>query len=201
MADSSAGWGNFPGVVLALSTGQELGLLAMAAVFIAFALASAFLFPRARPDFPGKQGVRWFSILSLVLMVAMLAAVFALAREPEESEARGEGGTSGETQMPGQTQTEPSGEGGQGSGGAPTIGDAGAGKTVFASAGCGGCHTLANAGSSGEVGPSLDEAKSPYELVVDRVTNGRGAMPSFADQLDEEEIQNVAAYVAQAAGG
>lgn len=195
------GWGNFSGVPLALNTGQELGLFAMAAVFIAFALACAFLLPRARPDFPGRRGVRWFSALSLVLMVAMLAAVFALAREPEESEARGEGSTAGETQMPGQTQTEPSGEGGQGSGGAPPEADPEAGKTVFASSGCGGCHTLADAGSSGEVGPSLDEANPPYELVLERVTNGRGAMPSFADQLDEEEIKNVAAYVAQAVGG
>ena len=103
--------------------------------------------------------------------------------------------------MPGQTQTEPSGEGGQGSSGAPPEGDPKAGKAVFASAGCGGCHTLADAGSSGQVGPSLDEAEPPFELVVERVTNGRGAMPSFADQLDEEQIRNVAAYVAQAVGG
>ena len=42
---------------------------------------------------------------------------------------------------------------------APAAGDAAAGKEVFASAGCAGCHTLADAGSTGTVGPNLDEAK------------------------------------------
>ena len=32
------------------------------------------------------------------------------------------------------------------------------------------------------------------------VTNGMGAMPSFADQLSEEQITEVAAYVSAAAG-
>ena len=49
-------------------------------------------------------------------------------------------------------------------------------------------------------GPNLDEAKPSAELVVDRVTNGMGAMPSFADQLSEEQITEVAAYVSAAAG-
>jgi mono/diheme cytochrome c family protein len=80
-------------------------------------------------------------------------------------------------------------------------GDADAGKAVFASAGCGSCHVLADADASGAVGPNLDESKPSADLVVDRVTNGMGAMPPFKDQLSEEEIANVAAYVAQAAGG
>ncbi len=69
------------------------------------------------------------------------------------------------------------------------------GKEIFAQAGCGSCHTLAAAGSTGNVGPNLDEAKPPAELVVDRVTNGKGAMPSFKDQLSEEQIQAVADFV------
>ena len=174
----------------------------MAAVFIAFALASSFLIPRARPDFPGRRGVRWFSALSVALMLAMLSAMFVFAREADEGEAaHGEDARPSETQMPGQTQTEPSSEEGAGSGGSRPEGDAAAGQAVFNAAGCGGCHTLAEAGASGEVGPNLDEAKPPYDLVLERVTNGKGAMPSFSDQLDEEEIRNVAAYVAKAAGG
>ena len=43
--------------------------------------------------------------------------------------------------------------------GAELTGDATAGKAVFTSAGCGGCHTLADAGANGNVGPNLDEAK------------------------------------------
>ena len=70
------------------------------------------------------------------------------------------------------------------------------GASIFASAGCGGCHTLADAGSSGTVGPNLDEAKPSKELAVDRITNGRGGMPSFKDQLSEEQIEAVAEYVA-----
>ncbi len=80
-------------------------------------------------------------------------------------------------------------------------GDPEAGKEVFSSAGCGSCHVLEDAGASGAVGPSLDDAKPDYELVVDRVTNGKGAMPSFSDELSEEQINDVAAYVVEATSG
>lgn len=73
------------------------------------------------------------------------------------------------------------------------------GKTIFAQT-CASCHTLADAGTSGTVGPNLDQSKPSKELVVDRVTNGRGAMPSFKDSLDRAQIQAVADYVSSAAG-
>ena len=76
-----------------------------------------------------------------------------------------------------------------------TSGDAAAGKEVFASAGCGGCHTLSAAGSSGSVGPNLDDASPSYDHVVTQVTNGGGAMPSFKNDLTEQQIQDVAAFV------
>ena len=76
-------------------------------------------------------------------------------------------------------------------------GDASNGAKVFASAGCGGCHTLEAAGSSGTVGPNLDQAQPDPSLVTQRVTNGQGAMPSFADSLSEQEIADVAAYVSE----
>lgn len=75
-----------------------------------------------------------------------------------------------------------------------------AGKDVFASAGCGSCHTLADAGSSGNIGPVLDTTRPDAALVTDRVTNGQGAMPSFKGQLSEDEIAAVAAYVSSVAG-
>ena len=75
-----------------------------------------------------------------------------------------------------------------------------AGKQVFASAGCTSCHTLADAGSSGNVGPNLDEAKPAFDRVVDRVTNGRGVMPPFKDQLSGQQIKDVATYVSSVAG-
>jgi uncharacterized membrane protein len=75
------------------------------------------------------------------------------------------------------------------------------GKQVFASAGCAACHTLADAGATGTVGPNLDAAKPSASLVAERVRNGQGAMPSFAGQLSEEDIAAVAAYVSHAAAG
>jgi mono/diheme cytochrome c family protein len=81
------------------------------------------------------------------------------------------------------------------------IGDAKTGEEVFSAAGCGTCHTLAAANASGTIGPNLDEAKPAVDLVVDRVTNGSGVMPSFRDKLSEEQIQAVATYVNDAAGG
>jgi mono/diheme cytochrome c family protein len=73
------------------------------------------------------------------------------------------------------------------------------GKSIFTTS-CGSCHTLGDAGTSGAVGPNLDEAKPSAELVVDRVTNGQGAMPSFKDSLDAQQIQAVSEYVSGAAG-
>ena len=80
-------------------------------------------------------------------------------------------------------------------------GDAAAGKEVFASAGCAACHTLSEANASGTVGPNLDDAKPSDELVVQRVTLGQGGMPSFKDQLQPQQIADVAAFVSSATGG
>ena len=76
-----------------------------------------------------------------------------------------------------------------------------AGKAIFTGAsGCTGCHTLADAGSSGTVGPNLDDAKPSFDLAFDRVTNGQGAMPSFKTSLTDQQRADVAAYVSSAAG-
>jgi len=94
--------------------------------------------------------------------------------------------------------------GGEATGGETTAGggQAGkpAGKAIFDSAGCGGCHTLAAAGTNGNVGPNLDAAKPPKALVIQRVTNGMGVMPSFKGSYSEEEIAAVADYVSSNAG-
>jgi len=80
-------------------------------------------------------------------------------------------------------------------------GNPAAGKTVFANAGCTGCHTLADANSHGNVGPNLDQAKPPLSLAVLRVTKGAGAMPAFKGQLSDKQIADVTAYVVKASGG
>lgn len=93
-----------------------------------------------------------------------------------------------------------------GTGKAPTGTAAGAnsggtdGKSIFASAGCGGCHTLKDAGSSGTIGPNLDDTKPSLALAITRVTNGKAPMPAFKGQLTDAQIKAVAKYVTSVAG-
>lgn len=83
-------------------------------------------------------------------------------------------------------------------------GDATAGKQVFASSGCAGCHTLKDAAATGNVGPNLDSVKPAFELVVTRVSLGKSPMPAFSKaqggQLDDQQIADVAQYVSTVAG-
>jgi mono/diheme cytochrome c family protein len=82
----------------------------------------------------------------------------------------------------------------------PAKGDPAAGKQVFATSGCGSCHTLADAATTGTVGPNLDESKPTATLVRTRVTNGKGTMPSFRERLSAQQLEDVVAYVSSAAG-
>ena len=74
------------------------------------------------------------------------------------------------------------------------------GKSVFVQAGCGSCHTLKAAGSSGTVGPNLDQLKAAEPRVLKQVTNGGAVMPAFKGRLTPAQIQAVAKYVASVAG-
>jgi mono/diheme cytochrome c family protein len=183
------------GALGALATGNKVGIAVVAGVFIAFALASSFLLPAFRPQFPGRR-LGLFVGVTILLTAGMLATIIALAGEPTEArEAEGAPGatTTAPTTAPA-TTTQPGST-------TPSAGDAAAGKAVFASAGCGSCHTLQAGGSTGTVGPNLDDAKPPTGLVVDRVSNGKGVMPPFKDQLSPKQIQDVAAFVSSSAGG
>jgi cytochrome c553 len=71
-----------------------------------------------------------------------------------------------------------------------------AGAKVFASAGCGSCHTLSAAKSTGQTGPNLDQLKPSYDAVVRQVSNGGGGMPSFASKLSTGQIRDVASFIA-----
>jgi hypothetical protein len=55
--------------------GHEIGLIVVAAIFIAFALVCSFLVPRYKPDFPGPTGLSTFVIVSVVMFGLMVAAV------------------------------------------------------------------------------------------------------------------------------
>ena len=80
-------------------------------------------------------------------------------------------------------------------------GDSTKGKAVFASAGCGNCHTLAAAKASGTIGPNLDSLEPDYRAVTAQVTNGGAQMPAFKSQLSAQQIADVAAYVVTSTGG
>jgi mono/diheme cytochrome c family protein len=73
--------------------------------------------------------------------------------------------------------------------------------TTRAQPACGACHTLSDAGSAAEVGPSLDELRPDAERVAKAVREGVGVMPPYRGKLDDEEIRAVADYVARVAGG
>jgi mono/diheme cytochrome c family protein len=162
-------------------------LLIVAISFIAWAIITAIFVPKRSPTFPRRLDA--YILVSVLLFVSQMTAVVWVTgtQEVEEAHASEAGGEGGE----GETTAPPPATGG---------GDAAAGKQVFETAGCASCHTLADAGAKGAVGPNLDDAKPPAELVIDRVTNGKGGMPSFKGQLSEQQIEDVAAYVSTAAG-
>lgn len=92
-------------------------------------------------------------------------------------------------------------------GAAPPEVPGGPGAQVFANNGCGGCHTLAAAGSGGTVGPDLDEVLPGQSLaeieedIVDpekEIAKGYppGVMPSnFGQTISKKEIEQLAEYL------
>jgi mono/diheme cytochrome c family protein len=129
----------------------------------------------------------------LFLLLGVVALGAAGCGGEEEVSPTAENAEDGDTT---EAETEEEGDGD----GAAAEGDAEAGADIYNEQACGGCHTLEAAGSSGSIGPNLDESQPDFELVVERVTNGSGAMPSFSDKLSEDEINNVAAYVVESTG-
>jgi cytochrome c oxidase subunit 2 len=100
-----------------------------------------------------------------------------------------------------------------GGGGATTAGGGGAvdGKTLFTSIepSCANCHTLADAGASGQVGPNLDEVlkgkdeafiKSSIVEPDKEIAPGftKGIMPpNYAETLDPQEIDALVSYLSK----
>ena len=155
-----------------------------AAVLVVFSLVVSIVIPRRDPGFPGKN-IGIFTAVAITLVVIVLATVEIVGGEHEA-----EGSEGGGESVPAETD---GGEGGS------TEGDAAAGEAVF-TANCGSCHTLEEAGTTGTVGPNLDESTLDVDAVVAQVENGGGGMPPFGGQLSEEEIANVAAFVVASRG-
>ena len=80
-------------------------------------------------------------------------------------------------------------------------GDSKKGSSVYVSGGCGNCHTLKAAHSTGTIGPDLDGLKPDYRAVTAQVTNGGGQMPAFKKTFSTQQIADVAAYVVTSTGG
>ena len=182
-------------------TGYQVALVVVAASFIVFALVAALVVPRTRPSFPGRR-LDVFLLVCAAFFVAQLTAVLLLAEIGEADEPAKQESASGETTPPTQTETtSPQTTTTTATTGAPAAGDPVAGKAVFTgSAGCSSCHTLADAGATGNVGPNLDDLKPSYDAVEKQVTNGGGVMPAFKDTLTEKQIEDVSAYVSSVAG-
>ncbi|HEV2875169.1 MAG TPA: c-type cytochrome [Thermoleophilaceae bacterium] len=86
------------------------------------------------------------------------------------------------------------------------------GEQIFTAAGCAGCHTLAKANATGNIGPSLDELAaaageqdgSPEDYVNESlldpdavVADGfqPGVMPSYEGRLNDEQLQALTEYL------
>ncbi len=61
-------------MLLALSTAHKLGLGLSGLAFVLFALISAMVIPRSRPEFPGRN-LGWFVFVSILFFVGMMSAV------------------------------------------------------------------------------------------------------------------------------
>jgi mono/diheme cytochrome c family protein len=135
--------------------------------------------------------VRLFGFLAGIFALGLIAIIYVLASNGLGSSegsnvqpAATQASTSTETQAaPTQTQTAQ-----------PPVGP---GRDLFAST-CGACHTLAAAGTTGTVGPNLDDLKPDQETVRGAIQAGPGAMP--ANLLTGAQAQQVAAFVAMSAG-
>jgi len=131
--------------------------------------------------------MRRLPLLALTVLLVLLLAACGGSDDQD---------TSPET-VQGETPTAET-ENGEGDGGE---GDAEAGASLFTEQGCGSCHTFADAGSTGTTGPNLDEAQPSFDAAFQQIQNGGGVMPAYGEQLDDEQIANLAAYVSERAGG
>ena len=184
-------------------TRNEIILGLFAFLLVLFSLVVALVVPRRDPTFPGKN-LRLFVVVAVLLVVGMLAAVEVFGAEHQAREGDGHAQTTETTT--GVTET------GQTETGAAE-GDPAAGKQVFTSAGCNACHTLSAAGSTAQTGPNLDEGLKGKDAAFIResivnpdadVTEGfsKELMPeTYGEQLSEEELANLVAFLVQATSG
>lgn len=214
--------------VLHLASSGDKGFFDAAFLYISggalvvMALAVAFLGMRNK-DFPSsKTQLRAISGIAIVLVActgagALLSARFEQRERRAENEEAAKEAEAGEAAK--EAEEAPLTEGqaaepGAATGEAPGPGGAAAadGMALFVDSGCGDCHTLADAGSSGQIGPVLDDVLPGMSeemirtSIVDpgaEVAEGfpDGVMPAvYGDQFSEDELNALVAYLADVAG-
>ncbi len=177
---------------------NEILLTVAAVALIAFSLIVSLLVPRWKPDFPGRR-TGLFAVVAALFVVGMLGAVELFGAEDHggeeavhETVEEGPGGGEATVEEPdtGPTDTAPTdtGDGGDDA-------QIAEGEELYASNGCGSCHTMEAAGSTGTSGPNLDDVQPSFDAVVGQVTDGGGGMPAFGGTLSTEQIEAIAAYV------
>ena len=197
-------------MVFALSTGHEIGLAATGAAFIIFALLSSFVFPRMYPDFPGRKGMRWYIPLCVCFFLAMLSAVIVFGREKKTPVAQAAAPSASAPAAGAKLTSGPYADG-----------DAAIGKTVFTGVGgCGACHTLTSAGTTGTIGPDLDHIAAYAQMahagleqfIASAITKPPASyvppgypttvMPTtFAQSLSAKDIAGLVAFIATPSKG
>lgn len=188
-----------------------LGIAAL--VLVGFALVVSIVLPRRDPSFPGRH-MGALILIAVLLIIAMLTAVEVFGESHHVESAGGEGEPAQTEPAPttsAPTETAPPTETGGGAAGDPA-----AGKEIFTTTAqptCGSCHTLAEANAAGTVGPDLDEvlkgkdAAFIHESIVDpeaEIAPGftGGIMPAvYADQLDEQQLADLVAFLEQSVNG
>jgi len=128
--------------------------------------------------------IRLFGFLAGLFVVGLIAIVYVLAHN-------GPGSSQGSSLQPIATQVSTTTETRTAQ---PLISS---GKDLFAST-CGACHTLGAAGTTGTVGPNLDDLMPDQATISAAIQNGPGVMP--ADLLSGAQAHQVAAFVAASAG-
>ena len=200
-------------MVCALPVSRNDVIMGIAAlVLVGFALVVSLVLPRRNPNFPGRH-VGALLLVAALLIIAMLTAVEVFG-ESHHVEAVAESGAT-ETQ-PAPAESTPTETAPTKTSGGPA-GDPAAGKQIFTATAqppCADCHTLAEANASGTVRPDLDQvlkgkdAAFIHESIVDpdaEVASGftAGVMRAdiHADQLDDQQLADLVAFLEQAAGG
>lgn len=208
-----------------LASAYLIGLGISGGLLVAGALGFAFTGMR-KEDFPSSTALRAITAVMAVLVVSTATLAVLTARDEQkvrreeneeasrEAEATAEENVEAEgSEVEGEAAGGPQSNGGTEAGGAEGTqqaavkGDPAAGGVVFEAQGCGSCHTLAAAGTSGTIGPSLDDeipTMDAAEILTSITEPGAeveegfpdGVMPAnYADLLDEQQLADLVAYL------